>query len=88
MNNLYLGGTYRFYVGWYRYSGGADKPWIACAIDIEMDDEFPEKFYDLDAGDMDARWALDYIKEHADFYAWGESPSKALQAVEELIANP
>ena len=52
-----------------------------------MDAGFAEKFDDLDAGDMDASLALNVIKEHADYYAWGESPSKALHAVEERIAN-
>ena len=87
MNNTYLGSTYRFYVGWYRYSGGDSKPWVAAAIDIDKSDNFPEKFDDLDAGDTDAILALDYIKENADFYARGESPSKALQAIELMIEN-
>lgn len=83
----YLGSTYRFYVGWYRYSCGNSKPWIAAAVQIDKDDEFPEKFDDLDSGDTDASWALDYITTNADYYAWGETPSTAIQAVEAIITE-
>lgn len=87
-NSLNLLDLYRFYVGWYRYSGSSKKTWIACAIysDGRVDPEvMAEKFYDLDSGDTDAGQALDYVMAHAEHYAWGETPSAAIQAVENLV---
>lgn len=81
---------YRFFVGWFRYSGASDKPWVACAIysDGNVDAEvMADKFYDLDAGDTDASWALDYIMANADCYAWGETPAIAMQAVEAMVTE-
>lgn len=46
-----------------------------------------DKFYDLDAGDTDASWALDYIMANADCYAWGETPAIAMQAVEAMVTE-
>ncbi len=88
MSDSYLGSTYRFVVGWLRYGGaGPTKSWMAAAVYRDNSDVFVEKFDDLDAGDYEALNAFDYIKEHADYYAFGETPSLALKAVEDQIAE-
>ena len=84
-NNLDL---YRFYVGWYRYSGGSTTPWIACAIQSDgcVDAEkMAEAFYDLDSGDTDASNALEFIEKNAEVYVFANSPSEAIKQVEQQI---
>lgn len=87
-NNLKLFNRYYFYVGWYRYSEGNKKAWIACAIacdgDIAPDAMFRE-FENLDAEGTEASWAVNFIRANADHYAWGETPSEAIQSVEAEI---
>ena len=83
-NNLDL---YRFYVGWYRYSGGS-APWVACAIysDGNVDAEkIAEAFYDLDSSDMDASNALEFIKKNAEIHVFANTPSEAIKLVEQNI---
>ena len=84
----YLGSTYSFFVGWLRYGGGGPaKAWIAAAVYNDNSEVFAEKIDDLDAGDYDALMALEYIQKNAEYYAYGETPSMALKAVEDQIAE-
>lgn len=88
MFDLFVSGRYVFMVGWLRYGGGGrNKSWIAAAVCRDDSEIFIEKFDDLDAGDDDALRSFDYIKDHADYYAVGETPSQALKAVEDQIAE-
>ena len=86
--NLDLLNIYRFYVGWYRYSGSSSTPWIACAIysDSNVDPEtMAANFYDLDAGDTDAIDAFEFIQKNAEVYALADSPSEAIKLVEQKV---
>lgn len=79
--SLYLGSTYSFFVGWLRYGNG----FLAAAASNDKAEGFVEKFEDLDAGDMDASWAYDYIVANADYWATAMTPSESLKAVEDQI---
>ncbi|WP_119686430.1 hypothetical protein [Acinetobacter ursingii] len=86
MFDSFVSGRYVFMVGWLRYGGdGPDKSWMAAAVCRDDHEIFVEIFDDLDAGDDDALRAFDYIKDHADYYAFGETPSLALKAIEDQI---
>ncbi|WP_111860706.1 hypothetical protein [Acinetobacter sp. CFCC 10889] len=85
INNLDL---YRFYVGWYRYSGNNNLPWIACAIYSEGGadaENMAESFNNLDSDDTEASNALEFIENNAEFYMWAKTPSEAIRLVEQKV---